>query len=132
VSQLIIGANSLVQAAIPTILNSDPKFHAENMDQLEKNANRSIELLLNIPGIRCVAPQGAMYLMLEINISKFKDIKNDLEFVEKLVSEEAVICLPGKCFRCPTPFVRIVFSSPIEVLEKAYLRIREFCARHHI
>jgi tyrosine aminotransferase len=132
VSQLIIGANSLVQAAVPAILNSDPKFHQENMAQLERNATRSVELLKGIPGIRCVAPQGAMYLMLEINISEFKGISNDLDFVEKLAEEEAVLCLPGQCFRCPTPFVRIVFSSPIEVLEKAYIRIREFCARHHV
>jgi tyrosine aminotransferase len=122
----------LVQAAVPAILNSDPKFHKENMAQLERNAKRSVELLQGIPGIQCVAPQGAMYLMLEINIAEFKGISSDLDFVEKLAEEEAVLCLPGQCFRCPTPFVRIVFSSPIEVLEQAYIRIREFCARHHV
>jgi tyrosine aminotransferase len=54
-----------------------------------------------------------------------------LEFVEKLAEEEAVLCLPGQCFRCEGAFVRIVFSSPIEILKDAYTRIRNFCERHH-
>lgn len=102
------------------------------MDLLQKNAMLSVELLSDIPGINVVAAQGAMYLMLGIDIKQFKNFKDDLDFVEQLVAEQAVLCLPGKCFRCPTPFVRIVTSSPIEVLEEAFLRIKKFCANHHI
>jgi tyrosine aminotransferase len=68
----------------------------------------------------------------EIEIEKFTGFANDLEFVEELVREESVLCLPGKCFKCPKPFVRIVFSSPKEVLEEAMGRIKEFCERHYI
>ncbi|KAJ3302142.1 hypothetical protein HDV03_005378 [Kappamyces sp. JEL0829] len=131
-SQLIIGANSLVQAAIPQILATPAAFHQNTMRILEDNALLSIKLLSGIPGITVVAPQGAMYLMLQINIEEFKGIADDLDFVEKLAQEEAVLCLPGKCFRCPSPYVRIVFSSPIEKLDEAYQRIRSFCARHHV
>ncbi|KAJ3339042.1 hypothetical protein HDU91_001079 [Kappamyces sp. JEL0680] len=131
-SQLIIGANSLVQAAIPQILATPAAFHQNTMRILEDNALLSIKLLSGIPGINVVAPQGAMYLMLQINIEEFKGIADDLDFVEKLAQEEAVLCLPGKCFRCPSPYVRIVFSSPIEKLDEAYQRIRSFCARHHV
>ncbi|KAI8996718.1 pyridoxal phosphate-dependent transferase [Gaertneriomyces semiglobifer] len=129
---LILGANSLIQAAIPSILAS-PKSHFEKtMAQLERNAHVSAELLTGIPGIRPVVPQGAMYLMLEINPAEFKDIVDDIEFAQKLVDEESVLCLPGKCFRCPRPFVRIVFTPPVDKLEIAYARIRDFCARHHV
>jgi tyrosine aminotransferase len=121
----------LIQAAIPDILKTEQQFHDENMSQLEKNATTSVKLLSGIPGIKVVAPQGAMYLMLELDLGEFKDIKDDVDFVEKLAEAEAVLCLPGQCFRCEKPFVRIVFSSPLEILEDAYGRIRSFCEKSH-
>jgi tyrosine aminotransferase len=60
----------------------------------------------------------------------FDGFKDDLDFVEKLVQEESVLCLPGQCFRCPGPYLRIVFSSPIDKLGDAYERIKAFCLRH--
>lgn len=118
-SQLILGSNSLIQAAIPEILNAPDEFHKKTIDILENNANLSRALLADIPGITPIFPQGAMYLMvcllynkklqIDLNVFKFTD---DMEFVETLAKEESVLCLPGKCFRCPKPFVRVVFSSP--------------------
>lgn len=61
---LTLGANSLIQAAIPDILENTPdSFHEETMSQLESNAQISIKALSGIPGITLVQPQGAMYLM---------------------------------------------------------------------
>ncbi len=103
----------------------------------------SAERISAIPGLEVVIPQGAMYLMVGIKINDFKDIKSDLDFTEKLVSEESVLCLPGsvsksttvvtylQCFRFPNYF-RIVFTAPKEQLETAYARLRAFCERHHI
>jgi tyrosine aminotransferase len=62
-SQLTLGANSLIQAAIPEILAAPKSFHVDTMTQLEMNANLSRELLTGIPGLTPVFPQGAMYLM---------------------------------------------------------------------
>ncbi|KAJ3272533.1 hypothetical protein HDV01_005484 [Terramyces sp. JEL0728] len=129
-SQLIIGSNSLIQAAIPDILATDEAFNKENMRQLQGNAELCIELLQGCPGITVVKPEGAMYLMLKIEIEKFKDIVDDVDFVEKLVQEQSVLCLPGKCFQCPEPFVRIVFSPPKDKIHESFNRIKEFCLNH--
>ncbi|TPX60911.1 tyrosine transaminase [Powellomyces hirtus] len=131
-TQLILGPNSVIQAALPDILSAPQSFYDETMEQLEKNANISKKLLSNIPGLHPVFPQGAMYLMIEIDTAQFKDIKDDVVFVEKLAEEESVLCLPGQCFRTEGSFVRIVFTPPVEKLDIAYTRIREFAARHHI
>lgn len=130
-SQIILGANSLIMAAIPDILNAPRSFYDETMKQLEGNARISEKLLQGIPGLTPVFPQGAMYMMIEINTDEFKDFKDDLDFVEKLASEESVLCLPGKCFKCPGTFVRFVFTPPEDKLAIAYQRVREFAARHH-
>lgn len=49
-SQLIIGSNSLIQAAVPDILATDESFNKENMKQLQGNAELCIELLQGCPG----------------------------------------------------------------------------------
>lgn len=73
-----------------------------------------------------------MYLMLRIDMEHFKAFKTDVEFVEKLVAEESVLCLPGQCFRCPGHFVRIVFTAPKDKLESALNRMVAFCARYYV
>ncbi|KAG0009515.1 hypothetical protein BGZ81_003352 [Podila clonocystis] len=131
-SQLILGSNSLIQAALPEILNStDPSFYHDTRVQLEANAKLSTDILSKVPGLKVIVPQGAMYVMISINVAEFKDIPNDIIFTEKLLGEESVMCLPGSVFQCPN-FIRIVFTSPPEVLEDAYKRMAEFCARHHV
>ena len=66
-SQLTLGANSLIQAAIPEILATPQEFHTATVNQLEKNAELSRKLLTGIPGVVPVFPQGAMYLMVIMN-----------------------------------------------------------------
>ncbi len=63
-------------------------------------------------------------------LQHFPTIRTDVDFVQRLVDEESVLCLPGSCFRCPTPFVRIVITLPEDLLEAAFQRIRSFCTRH--
>ncbi|KAF9359950.1 hypothetical protein BGX26_010995 [Mortierella sp. AD094] len=131
-SQLILGPNSLIQASLKDILhNTDPAFHSDTCTQLEANAKLSTDILSKIPGLKVIVPQGAMYVMIAINVQEFKDITNDIIFTEKLLGEESVMCLPGSVFQCPN-FIRIVFTSPPEILEEAYNRMAEFCARHHV
>ncbi|KAG0232779.1 hypothetical protein BGW42_007939 [Actinomortierella wolfii] len=131
-SQLILGSNSLIQASLPDILhNTDESFYHDTRVQLEANAKLSTEILSKVPGLKVIVPQGAMYVMVSINIAEFKDIPNDIVFTEKLLGEESVMCLPGSVFQCPN-FIRIVFTSPPEVLKDAYQRMADFCARHHV
>lgn len=64
----------------------------------------AFEELRRAPGLRPIMPQGAMYMMIEIKISLFPEFKNDLQFVERMVSEQSVFCLPGR-----VSFIRFFF-----------------------
>ncbi|CAG8719910.1 18003_t:CDS:2 [Dentiscutata erythropus] len=131
-SNIILGANSLVQYSIPDIIfNTPDEFYQDTNNQLERNASISANILSKIRGLHVIVPQGAMYMMVGINVEEFKDIKDDLEFTEKLLEEESVMCLPGRCFHYPN-YIRIVIAPHPEKLEEAYDRIREFCIRHYI
>lgn len=129
-AQIILGPNSLIQAALPDILEKTPaSFYQETIKQLEDNVALSIREVSKIEGLTPVNPQGAMYMMVGIEVEKFKDIKSGVDFSAKLLDEENVVCLPGECFTYPN-YVRFVITPTIDRLEEAYKRMAEFCARH--
>ncbi|CAG2232828.1 TAT [Mytilus edulis] len=130
-SQRILGPNSLVQSALKDILKNTPKsFYAETLEYIEDNAKLFYKLISEIPGLKPVKPQGAMYMMVGIDTKNFQNIKDDVDFTEKLVSEQSVFCLPAKCFQYPN-FFRIVLTIPKEKVETACERIKEFCDLHY-
>jgi len=129
-SQRIMGCNTLTQGALPAILHSTPKtFFDQTLAIVQDNARLAYTAVRAIPGLSPVVPQGAMYMMVRIEMEKFPEFSTDLEFVEKLVSEQSVFCLPGKCFNIPN-FVRIVLTVPGDKMAEACARIAEFCAAH--
>lgn len=75
-------------------------------------------------------PEGAMYMMIGIDIEHFPDYQNDMEFVEALVSEQSVFCLPGQCFDYPN-YIRIVVTVPEDKIWESCIRIAEFCNKHY-
>ena len=61
---LILGANTLMQAALPDILNNDDlNWHNEINNHLEENANLVMGMLKGVPGLTPIQPQGTMYMM---------------------------------------------------------------------
>ncbi|DBA03226.1 TPA: hypothetical protein N0F65_011585 [Lagenidium giganteum] len=137
-SQLILGANSLVQSAIPELLTPIPNsaasqslvaFKKQYYEELEQNSAYTTQELSKVPGLHVVVPQGAMYVMVRIDTNALKDIKDDCDFTQKLLDEESVMVLPGQAFGM-TNYFRVVFSAPKEVLGDAYKRIADFCQRH--
>jgi len=129
-TQLILGANSLVQSCLADLFQNTPdEYYQQNLKQLEENARYTCEQISKIEGLFVVVPKGAMYVMVGIHIDKFKDIKDDADFCEKLVAEKSVFCLPGQCFQIPN-FFRIVFTPPMDRLQAAYDRLADFCEKH--
>jgi tyrosine aminotransferase len=127
---LILGPNTLVQGVLPQMLKNTPEeFYHETVSKLEANATILADTLGQVPGLKVVKPSGAMYVMLGIDISKFKDIKSDLEFVQKLLAEESVLVLPGSIFQMPN-FVRLVLCPTQEKLRCACSRLASFCHNH--
>ena len=130
-SQRIIGSNTLVQGALPTILANTPKsFFDDTINVIQNNAKLAFTKLRGIPGLMPVMPQGAMYMMVKIDRTRFPGFKSDLQFVERLVAEQSVFCLPGKCFNYPN-YVRIVLTVPAPLLQEACERLTQFRSSLH-
>ncbi len=129
-SQRIIGANTLVQGALPIILKETPQCFFDNtIKVIQRNAKLAYERLSQIPGLCPVMPSGAMYMMVRIDCCLFPAFRSDLEIVETLIKEQSVFCLPGKCFNIDN-FFRIVLTIPERFMHEACDRIEEFCLQH--
>eukprot|EP01112_Ceratiomyxa_fruticulosa_P017799 TRINITY_DN5612_c0_g1_i1.p1 TRINITY_DN5612_c0_g1~~TRINITY_DN5612_c0_g1_i1.p1 ORF type:complete len:422 (-),score=72.12 TRINITY_DN5612_c0_g1_i1:29-1294(-) len=129
-TQLILGPNSLIQSILPDILTNTPQSFFDDLTKtLETHSQFSYKRMGKIPGLKPLLSQGSMYEMVEIEITKFKDIADDIVFARKLLEEESVFVLPGQVFKQPN-FFRVVFCAPIPKLTEAYDRLQKFCQNH--
>lgn len=146
----ILGSNTIIQGALPHILKETPQeFFDDTIAMLfvgffhlhihfgifiklllQNNAKVSYDILKSAKGLKPVMPAGAMYMMIGIDVEHFPEFPTELHFVQDLVKEQGVFCLPGECFECPN-FIRIVLTVPEDLLREACLRITEFCDIHY-
>ncbi len=99
------------------------------MEILKQNANLCIELAKDIPELTVIEPQGAMYVMIKVNIDNLDGFVDDTDFSRRLLEEENLFCLPGQCFNMKN-FVRLVICPPEETIREAFERFALFCGRH--
>lgn len=71
-----------------------------------------------------------MYLMIGIDVEHFPEYTNEIKFVQDLIAEQSVVCLPGTCFEYPN-YIRIVLTVPEEMILESCNRILEFCDKHY-
>lgn len=127
----ILGPNSLIQAALPEILaNTSQSYYDGVMKTLSENADIVYEKLRQLPGLIPRKPSGAMYMMVGLDLKYFPGIKTDLDFVQMLIKENSVFCLPASIFECPN-YIRIVITMQKEKIVEACDRIEDFVMRHY-
>ena len=140
-AQVVLGASHLVQKAVPAVLappsladhKAVAEFRSEVRTIFSAQASLTFEKLRACPGLTVTAPQGAMYLMAQINCSLFDDaIDDDLVFTKLLLEEENVFVLPGRAFGATTDLFRVCFGAPADMLDEAFVRIHAFCQRHYV
>ncbi|XP_078525813.1 tyrosine aminotransferase [Lissotriton helveticus] len=130
-SQRILGPCTIVQGALEQIIHRTPQeFYENTISFLKSNADLCYTALSTVPGLRPVRPDGAMYLMVGIDMECFPEFQGDVHFTERMISEQSVFCLPATCFEYPNYF-RIVVTVPEDLMLEACNRIREFCEQHY-
>lgn len=137
--RILCSSNSVIQSSLPRILapeagSEDEKtiqsFLKNFSDTIEQQAMFCMKAINETPGLHTLRPQGSLFMMAEIDPTEFKDIKDGVDFAIQLFAEEGVSVLPGAAFGLDN-FFRIMTAPPMHLLEEAFTRISEFCARHH-
>lgn len=128
---ILLHPNSLVQYALPKILGTVPEsFFTELKLKLKTAADAAYERLLNIRGIKPIKTSAAMYMMVGIETSEFKDINDDIDFCKKLLQEQNCLTFPSSCFFSKN-FFRIIICTKPEILVQFGDRLQEFCNAHY-
>jgi len=82
--------------------------------------------LNNIPGFRCVLPEGAFYAFANVKETGL----NSRTLADRLLEEAGVACLDGAAFGSfGAGYIRFSYANSLENLKEAARRIRAFSSR---
>ncbi len=131
-SQSTTNPSSISQAAAVEALNGDQTFMKERTSAFKDRRDFIVSELNKVNGINCLKPNGAFYVFPSCKDcigKKHKDlgeIKNDTDFVTKLLEKTGVAVVQGSAFGLEGYF-RISYATSIDNLKKAAERIASFC-----
>ena len=123
-------ANSIAQYAAMKALQGDPQCVTDMVAQFEARRNAMVEKINSIPGVSCMKPQGAFYIMLNITGVMGKTyngrvIDSSQTFAELLLADKHVAVVPGNAFEAEG-FCRLSYAVAMESCMEGLRRIEEF------
>ena len=133
-SQSTTNPSSISQAAAVEALSGDQSFIKDRSDAFKERRDFVVSKLNKINGIECLNPQGAFYVFPSCKgcigkaHSELGEIKNDTNFVSKLLESTGVAVVQGSAFGLEG-FFRISYATSMTNLEKAVERISDFCSK---
>ena len=127
-SQSTSNPSSISQAAAVEALNGTQSFIKKRAKSFSDRRNFVVNYLNSIPGITCLMPKGAFYVFPSCKglIGKKTKIKNDTDFVQKLLEKQNVAVVQGSAFGLDGYF-RISYATSMKKLKIAMKRIKLFC-----
>jgi len=130
-AQKIVGPCALMQGALPAILaDTPPEFFQRTRDILAENVEIVLRELVDVPGVTPIRAQGAMYMMIGVDIRSFPEFDCEESLIKALITEESLYCLPGSAFNSPGA-IRFVMTHESQAMLEACRRLKSFCHRHH-
>ena len=95
---------------------SDRSFQRAFVDALRQRADLTVARLSAIPGMRCVAPHAAFYVMPQV---AFPAGRTDEDFVLGLLLATGILCVHGSGFSYPADrgAFRLIYLAPLDQLK---------------
>jgi aspartate/methionine/tyrosine aminotransferase len=114
-----------MQYAVTAALTSDRSHQVALRAALAERGRLTADALNGIPGIRCVAPRAAFYVLPSVALPAGL---TDEDFVRALLRETGILCVHGSGFGMPPDqgFFRIVFLADPRELTTIYRDMGEF------
>ncbi len=124
---------SIAQKAGVVALTTDLKPSFEMTEEFTRRRARVLELIKDIPGIKCFAPEGAFYIFPDVSYYYGKRdgdnvITNSADFSMYLLNTAPVSSVMGEAFGEPN-CVRFSFANSMTNIERAWERIKAALAK---
>ncbi len=123
-------ANAIAQYAAMKALEGGDDCIKPMVEQFQARRDAMVEKINSIPGLSCLKPQGAFYIMLNIKKVLGKSyhgrvIETSKEFAELLLAEKHVAAVPGVAFEAEG-FCRLSYAVSMENCMEGLNRIEQF------
>ena len=131
--QFTSGTNSITQKAAVIALTADLEPSFDMVREFVCRRKKVLELVKEIPGIKCFEPEGAFYIFPDVSSYYGKSngemtIQNSADFCMYLLNTAHVSSVMGDAFGEPD-CVRFSFANSMQNIEKGWARIKEALAK---
>ena len=131
--QFTSGTNSITQKAGVVALTADLQPSYDMVREFTCRRKRVLELLKEIPGIKCFEPEGAFYIFPDVSSYYGKSngettVQNSADFCMYLLNTAHVSSVMGDAFGEPD-CVRFSFANSMQNIEKGWARIKDALAK---
>jgi aspartate aminotransferase len=131
--QFTSGATAITQRAAIVALTGDLKPSKEMTEEFTRRRKRVLEIIKEVPGIKCFEPEGAFYIFPDVSYYFGKSdgtnkVTNSADFCMYLLNTAHVSSVMGEAFGEPN-CVRFSFANSMNNIERAWVRIKEALAK---
>ncbi len=131
--QFTSGTSSITQKAAVVALTTDLRPSMDMVEEFTRRRKRVMELVNEIPGIKCGEPEGAFYIFPDVSAYYGKSdgtttITNSGDFCMYLLNTAHVSSVMGEAFGEPA-CVRFSFANSMEKIEEGWKRIKAALAK---
>lgn len=126
--QFTSGTNSITQRAAITALEEPLTPTYDMVKQFKRRKEKVIELLNEMPNLKCTEPQGAFYVFPDVSYYFGKSyegevINNSGDLCMYLLNRAHVSTVSGDAFGQPG-YIRISFATSMENIEEGFKRMK--------
>jgi aspartate aminotransferase len=122
---------SMTQRAALAALTGPQDAVRVMLDEYRSRRDKVHAWLTAHPGIRCVRPKGAFYLLLDVSeLLSPGGIRTSAQFAQTLLDDHRVAVTPGEGFDSPG-HIRISYATSIDQLREGATRILKFAESLH-
>ncbi len=115
--------NSISQYAATAAFNSSQDCVGEMLTEYRQRRDWLTEALSDVPGFRCVEPEGAFYAFPDVRGCLGGELKTSGEFADKLLKEAHTVVTDGAGFGAEG-YIRISYATSLDRLKEGVERIR--------
>jgi aspartate aminotransferase len=131
--QFTSGANSITQKAAVVALTTDLRPSMEMVKEFTRRRKKVMELIKEVPGVKCSEPDGAFYIFPDMSYYFGKSdgqtaIRNSGDLCMYLLNYAHVSSVMGDAFGEPK-CVRFSFANSMEKIEEGWKRIKAALAK---
>jgi aspartate aminotransferase len=131
--QFTSGATAVTQRAAIVALTGDLRPSVEMTEEFTRRRKRVLEIINEVPGVKCFEPEGAFYIFPDVSYYYGKTdgtttVANAADFCMYLLNTAHVSSVMGDAFGEPN-CVRFSFANSMQNIERAWVRIKEALAK---